>query len=302
MELRDRDVPWKIKWWANWCKHQILVLENWSMNYWGGGLEAGQERFVTALPRVLKRRLQGWLTYVREWKAMLKENLFLEISTCTGGVRIHTTSSESKGLEKLWNYGDHSHQRKIQLFTIGLSLQKHGVTKFLCAPLFSQILAIPSTGNKDLNFVEMHGSWAWDWLNLQVLAEVLFFSKNQRTKCWFWKWTIHWERVEEFSTSSINFNLPHGNAVSPLFWTFLNNLQFPPTALPMNWTELIPLVIIRWIILVNNAKLPTLMGQLFPVPSHKFLCSLGAPFMLSELWAGFSCVWNTPFLLWPSRI
>lgn len=86
------------------------------------------------------------------------------------------------------------------------------------------------------------------------------------------------------------------------FLDFSNNLQSPPTTLPMNWTELIPLVIIHWIILVNNAKLPTLMGQLFLVPSHKILYSLGAPFMLSELWAGFSCVWNTPFLLWPSRI
>lgn len=192
MELWDRDVPWKIKWWANWCKHQRLVLENWNMNYWEGAWgRAGEVCYC--ISKVLKRRLQGWP--VSEWKTMLKENLFLDVSTCTG-VRIHTVSSGSKGLERLWNYGDQSHQRKIQLFTIGRSLQNHSVTKFLCAPLFGQILAIPSTGNKDLNFVEMHGSWAWDWLNLQVLAEVLFFSKNQRTKCWFWKWNIHWERVE----------------------------------------------------------------------------------------------------------
>lgn len=122
------------------------------------GLEAGAEEICYCISRVLKRRLQGWLTYVREWKAKLKENLFLDISTCTG-VRIHTISSGSKELERLWNYGDHSQQRTIQLFTTGLGLQRHRVTKFLLAPLFGQILAIPSTGNKDLNFVEMHSYW-----------------------------------------------------------------------------------------------------------------------------------------------
>lgn len=194
---------------------------------------------------------------------MLKKNLFLDVSTCTG-VRIHTISSGSKGLERLWNYGDQGHQRKIQLFTIGLSLQNHSVTKFLCAPLFGQILAIPSTGNKDLNFVEMHGSWAWDWLNLQVLVEVLFFLKEPKNKVLILEVEYSLRKGCEFSTS-INFNLPHRNAVSPLFWTFLNSLLFPPTTLPMNWTQLIPLVIIHWIILVNKAKLPTLMRQLFLV-------------------------------------
>lgn len=46
------------------------------------------------------------------------------------------------------------------IVTIGLYLQRHRVTNFpLFALLFCQILAIPSTGNKDINFAEIHGYW-----------------------------------------------------------------------------------------------------------------------------------------------
>lgn len=113
---------------------------------------------------------------------------------------LESESSGSQRLERLWNYRDH------RLFTIGLSLQRHRVTKFLFAPLFGQILAIPSTRNKDLTFED---AWllAWDWLNLQTLAEV-FSQKPKRTKCWFWKWNIHWE----------SWGIPN----------FFNKLQFAP--------------------------------------------------------------------------
>lgn len=91
-----------------------------------------------------------------------------------------------------------------------------------------------------------------------------FFLKEPKNKVLILEVEYSLRKGWEFSTS-INFNLPHRNAVSPLFWTFLNSLQFPPTTLPMNWTQLIPLVIIHWSILVNNAKLPTLVRQLFLV-------------------------------------
>lgn len=123
-------------------------------------------------------------------------------------------------------------------------------------------------------------------------------KKTKRTKCWFWKWNSHWERVEEFSQYT---------SICPverlsLFWIFLNCLQFLPTTKPMNRTELLPLAVTQRVILVNNAKLPTLMGQLFLVflPQNSML--FRSRLCFSELWVSVPCVWNTPFLLWPLRI
>lgn len=63
-------------------------------------------------------------------------------------------SSESK---RLWNYGDTRHQRTVYHWAEFTEAQSDQVPLF--APLFCQILAIPSMGNKDINFAEMHGYW-----------------------------------------------------------------------------------------------------------------------------------------------
>lgn len=85
---------------------------------------------------------------------------------------------------------------------------------------------------------------------------------------------------------------------------FLNCLQFPSATLPLDWTEHIPLAIIKAVILVNTFKLPTWMGQLLlvspinPVLFRSPVYVLGA---FSRLFLGLECP-SSSCLLGPSRL